>query len=171
MNTRRYGQLFVTVVFCLAFVLNSIAPASAADFTGKTVTAVTVTGNSTISERTILAVTKLKPGEVLTSDAVKQDMQAIYDLGSFFDVVVNFTGVPEGVKVVYAVKENPVLSDIVIAGNTKVTTDKIKELIGVKPHTLINTKTLNDNMRAVEQYYHDQGFILTKLELKGVIIC
>lgn len=42
MNTRRYGQLFVAVVFCFAFVINSIAPANAAYFTGKTVTAVKI---------------------------------------------------------------------------------------------------------------------------------
>jgi outer membrane protein insertion porin family len=163
MNTRRYGQLFIAVVFCLAFLINSIAPAYAADFTGKTVTSVSVTGNSAISESTILAATKVKAGDVLATAAIKQDMQAIYDLGNFFDVVVNFTEVPEGVKVVYTVMENPVLSDIVVKGNTKVDTNKIKELIGAKPNTLINTKTLNDNMRAVEQYYHDQGFILAKV--------
>jgi outer membrane protein insertion porin family len=163
MNTRRYGQLFVAVVFCFAFVINSIAPANAADFTGKTVTSVTVTGNTAIPESTILAAIKIKPGDALTPDALKQDMQAIYDIGSFFDVVVNFTEVPEGVKVVYTVMENPVLSDIVVKGNTKVSTDKIKSLVGVKPNTLINTKTLNDNMRAVETYYHDQGFILAKV--------
>lgn len=163
MNMRRYGNFYVAVVFCLAFVINFIASACAADFTGKTVTAVTVTGNSAVAESTILTAIKLKPGDVLTSEAVKQDLQAIYDVGSFFDVVVNFIEVPEGVKVVYTVMENPVLSDVVVTGNTKVATDKIKELIGVKLNTVINTKTLNNNIRAVEQYYHDQGFILAKV--------
>ena len=163
MNKRRYGQLVVAAFFCLVFVINAIAPALAADFTGKTVTSVTVTGNTTVAESTILSAIKVKPGDVLASAAIKQDMQSIYDLGYFFDVVVNFTEVPEGVKVVYTVMENPPLSDIVVKGNTKVTTEKIKSLIQAKTNTIINTKSLNDNMRAIEQYYHDQGFILAKV--------
>lgn len=163
MNKRRYGQLVVAAFFCLVFVINAIAPALAADFTGKTVTSVTVTGNIAVAESTILSAIKVKPGDVLASAAIKQDMQSIYDLGYFFDVVVNFTEVPEGVKVVYTVMENPPLSDIVVKGNTKVTTEKIKSLIQAKTNTIINTKSLNDNMRAIEQYYHDQGFILAKV--------
>jgi outer membrane protein insertion porin family len=163
MNKRRYGQLVVAAFFCLVFVINAIAPALAADFTGKTVTSVTVTGNIAVAESTILSAIKVKPGDVLASAAIKQDMQSIYDLGDFFDVVVNFTEVPEGVKVVYTVMENPPLSDIVVKGNTKVTTEKIKSLIQAKTNTIINTKSLNDNMRAIEQYYHDQGFILAKV--------
>ncbi|MBU2698969.1 outer membrane protein insertion porin family [Sporomusaceae bacterium BoRhaA] len=163
MNKRRYGQLVVAAFFCLVFVINAIAPALAADFTGKTVTSVTVTGNTTVAESTILSAIKVKPGDVLASAAIKQDMQSIYDLGYFFDVVVNFTEVPEGVKVVYTVMENPPLSDVVVKGNTKVTTEKIKSLIQAKTNTIINTKSLNDNMRAIEQYYHDQGYILAKV--------
>lgn len=163
MNKRRYGQLVVAAFFCLVFVINAIAPALAADFTGKTVTSVTVTGNIAVAESTILSAIKVKPGDVLASAAIKQDMQSIYDLGYFFDVVVNFTEVPEGVKVVYTVMENPPLSDVVVKGNTKVTTEKIKSLIQAKTNTIINTKSLNDNMRAIEQYYHDQGYILAKV--------
>jgi outer membrane protein insertion porin family len=59
--------------------------------------------------------------------------------------------------------ENPKLTDIVIKGNTKVSTEKIKSLLSIETGTVLNAKLLNDNMRAVEQYYHDQGFILAKV--------
>ena len=94
---------------------------------------------------------------------IKQDLQSIYDTGYFFDVVANFTEVPEGIQVTYTVMENPVLKDIVIKGNTKVTTEKIKSIMTVKPGTVLNAKMLNDNMRAAEQYYHEQGYILAKV--------
>lgn len=164
MRTRqRYGHLFLATIFSLSIILFAAAPAFAADLTGKTVTAVNITGNTAVSESTILAVVKTKPGDTLSADNIKQDMQAIYELGYFFDVVANFTEVPEGVKVVYTVMENPALQDIVIKGNTKVPTDKILSLLGVSKGTTLNSKTLNENARAVEQYYHDQGFILAKI--------
>jgi len=127
------------------------------------VTSVAVTGNSAVTTNTIMGVVKVKPGEVVVTDKIKSDMQAIYELGYFFDVVSNFTEVPEGVQIVYTVMENPVLQDIIIKGNTKVTTDKLKSMLTVTKGNILNSKQLNENVRAIEGYYHDQGYILSKV--------
>lgn len=160
---KRYRQLLLAAILGLSVSLTGFAPASAADIAGKTVTAVKITGMSTVGENAVLAAVKTKVGDKADPETVKQDLQAIYEMGYFFDVVANFTEVPEGVQVVYTVMENPQLKEIVIKGNTKVSTEKIKELLTIKPGAVLNAKTLNDNMRAVEQYYHDQGFILAKV--------
>jgi outer membrane protein insertion porin family len=159
---KRYGYL-LTVIFSLSVIFAALDFAYAADLTGKAVTSVIVTGNTAISESTIMGAVKVKVGDVVAADKIKQDMQAIYELGTFFDVVSNFNEVPEGVQVVYTVMENPVLQDIVIKGNTKVTTDKLSSMLTVTKGSILNSKTLNENVRNIEQYYHDQGFILTKV--------
>ena len=163
MSKRQYRKLLVAAILGLSVSFTAFAPASAADIAGKTVTAVKITGISTVGENTVLSVVKTKAGDKANPDMIKQDLQSIYDTGYFFDVVANFTEVPEGIQVTYTVMENPVLKDIVIKGNTKVTTEKIKSIMTVKPGMVLNAKTLNDNMRAVEQYYHDQGYILAKV--------
>jgi len=166
---RHFGHLLITVAVALGIVLGSVAPThAAADLTGKKVVSVSVTGNSSVPESDIMAVIKLKPGDTLSADKVQQDMRAIYELGSFFDVVSNFTEVPEGVKVVYTVMENPALKSITIKGNTKVSTDKIKSMLTVTPGKVLNTKELNDNARIIETYYHDQGFVLARVSDIGM---
>jgi len=55
---RRFGHLLLAVVFSLGLLLNTSAPIYAADFTGKTITAVSVTGNATVPESQIMAVVK-----------------------------------------------------------------------------------------------------------------
>lgn len=162
-TTRRYGQLLLAAILTLSIIITGLAPVFADDLTGKTVTDVAITGNSAVDAATITKVIKVKAGDTLAADAVKQDMQSIYELGYFFDVVANFTEVPEGVKVVYTVMENPVLQDVVIKGNNKVPADKLKGVMTVVKGRVLNTKTLNDNARAIEQYYHDQGYILAKV--------
>jgi outer membrane protein insertion porin family len=162
-NLKNYKHMLLAAIFSLSLVFSILAPAYAADPTGKIVTSVTVTGNTTVPEATIMNVVKVKPGEALTADKVKQDMQAIYELGTFFDVVSNFNEVPEGVQVVYTVMENPVLQDITIQGNTKVSSDKLNSMLTVKKGSILNSKSLNENVRAIEQYYHDQGYILAKV--------
>lgn len=162
-NLKNYRHILLATIISLNLVFSILAPAYAADPTGKIVTSISITGNATVPQETIMSVVKMKPGEVLAADKVKQDMQAIYELGTFFDVVSNFNEVPEGVQVVYTVMENPVLQDIVIKGNTKVSTEKLNSMLTVKKNSILNSKALNDNVRAIEQYYHDQGFILTKV--------
>ena len=164
MKTQRsYGQILLAAIFSISIVLAHLTPAFAADPTGKVVTSVAVTGNSVIAEKVIMEVVKVKPGDVVVADKIKEDMQAIYELGYFFDIVSNFNEVPEGVQVIYTVMENPVLQEVVIKGNTKVTSDKLNSLLTVTKGSILNSKALNENVRAMEGYYRDQGYILTKV--------
>ena len=163
-NIRKIQSALFTVLFVCTVVLGATAPVfAAADPTGKTVTAVKVTGNTTITEAEILGAVKTKPGDVVAADKIKQDMQTIYDLGYFFDVVANFNEVPEGVQVVYTVMENPVLKEVVIKGNTKVTTDKLQSMVTVAKGTILNSRMLNENVRAIEEHYRAEGYILAKV--------
>ena len=79
---------------------------------GKTVVSVDVTGLAMTGREAVLAAVQMKPGDALTEEALQQDQRAIYELGYFFDVFAHFEQVPEGVKVVYSVLENPVLQDL-----------------------------------------------------------
>lgn len=132
------------------------------DLTGKKVAFVEIAGASQISTDAILAATRLKPGDVWTADKVRQDLKLIYEMGTFADVVADFSVIPEGVKIVYTVKENPVLKGFTIQGNKKVTKEKILSFMTVKPGKVINSKTVADNLRAIEEYYKGLGYILVK---------
>ncbi|MBP2649980.1 MAG: surface antigen [Firmicutes bacterium] len=162
-TTTRFSKLLLATALTMCIMFSAVAPMYAADLTGKTVTAVEVSGNITVPESTIMAAVQVKPGDTFEAEKIKQDMKAIYDLGNFFDVTVNFTEVPEGVKIVFAVMENPTLSDIVIKGNTKVSTEKLKSLLTVDKGKVLNTKALRENARIIENYYHDQGYILARV--------
>ncbi|MHC1759706.1 MAG: outer membrane protein assembly factor [Negativicutes bacterium] len=144
----------------------SAAPAAAGDtprdMTGKRVAFIDVAGAVNVKPETILAVTQLKPGDLWTPDKIRQNLRLIYEMGLFSDVTADFTAIPEGVKVVYNVKENPVLKGIVIQGNKKVTTAKIQSFLSVKTGEVLNSKTLAGNVQAIEAHYKAEGYILAK---------
>ena len=158
------------IVACFLMAIMMSAPALAAppaegppqELTGKNVAFVDVAGTINIKPEAILAATRLKPGDLWTADKVRQDLRLIYELGTFSDVTADFSLLPEGVKVVYNVKENPVLKGIVIQGNQKVSKDKLLPLVTVKTGEVLNSKTVAANLRAVEEYYKGQGYILAK---------
>lgn len=160
----RYGVIIFAVILSLSAVFSSVLPVQAeGDYFGRTVTGIEITGHNQVDKSTILGVVNLKPGDELTADKVNEDMKAIYDLGYFFDIVVNFVEVPEGVKVIYTVMENPVLTDIEIHGANKVPESKLKEFITLNPGEVVNTRTLNNNSENIKEYYHEQGYILAKV--------
>jgi len=162
-NQKKYIKILLVTIFSLNMIFAALPSVYAADPTGKIVTSVAINGNGPVAEKNIMDVVKVKPGDALTADEIKQDMQAIYDLGYFFYVGYNLNEVPEGMQVTYSVMDNPVIQDIVIKGNTKVTAEKLKSMLTVTKGSVLNTKIVNDNVRAMEKYYHDQGYILTKV--------
>lgn len=164
MNTfRHYSRFMVIAVVCLSLMASAVPAAFAADFTGKTVTSVSVAGNTNVPAAKIMEKVKVKAGDAYDLEKIKQDMQSIYDLGLFLDISVNFTPVPEGVKVVYNVLENPIWKDVTFKGNTIVPTDKLRTMITLSKGNVTNTRDLSTNLRAIEKYYHEQGYILAKV--------
>ncbi|WP_346353596.1 BamA/OMP85 family outer membrane protein [Azotosporobacter soli] len=141
----------------------STVQAAPINITGKKMTSVTVEGNMSVSSDTIMHAIRLKVGEALTADRVKQDMQSIYDLGYFFDVTADFKEVPEGIQVVYRVMENPVLKQVVIKGNTVVTTSRLESQVTVPVGAVLNSKTWAGNAKAIEEVYRSAGYIMAKI--------
>lgn len=164
MNTRKpVRSLLIAASFMVTSLFAAGPLAYAADFTDKTIVGISITGNETVQADSIVSVLKLKAGDTFNAEAIKQDMKAIYALNSFYDVQANFIEVPEGIKVVYSVTEKKPVSTIIFTGNTKVTTDHLQNLVAELKGHLVDNKNLGDKSQAIEQYYHDQGYIRAKV--------
>ena len=160
-----YAKL-ISVCLGICFTLVMFSPlgfaASESDYAGKTITAIEISGLNKVSKDEVNALIKTKPGDVFSADTLQSDLRAVYETGKFFDVNVNFTEVPEGLKVNVTVVENPILQQIVLKNNTKLTTEKIIELLNLPIGQTLDTKTLNASIRKVEEEYRTQGFIFAK---------
>jgi outer membrane protein insertion porin family len=126
-------------------------------------TVVSVEAADTSIPAQAMSVVKLKPGDVFTEAAMAQDRQAIYETGLFYDIYPSIEIIPEGIKLTYHVMENPVLKSVEIIGNQALTTDTIKGLLTVHTGELLNSKILNENIKAIEEAYRKEGYILAKI--------
>jgi len=161
--TKPLWRIVLTFCLTIGILCNGGAPLYAADFTGKTIIDVSVSGNETVPESSILQVIKVHAGDQFNAEALQQDMGAIYALGNFYDVHVNFIQVPEGIKLVYSVIEKKAVTGMVFKGNTKVSTDFLQNLVVTLKGNLVDNKTLQEKSQAIEKYYHEQGYILAKV--------
>ncbi|AIF50696.1 outer membrane protein assembly factor [Pelosinus sp. UFO1] len=164
MKNRKYIRyLVVAGVFMIKNLFGTDALASAADFTGKKIVDVSISDKNALVTSNISNVVKLKSGDTFNADLIQQDIKAIYGLGSFYDVQADFIEVPEGIKVIYSVIEKMEIKDIVFKGNTKVSTEKLESLSAAMKGILIDNKKISDEAQIIEKYYHDQGYIVAKV--------
>ena len=156
---------FMCVCLILCFVIagfNNIGLAANEDYTGKTITAIEFVGLNTVKKEEVNSLIKTKPGDKFSAESLQADLKAVYETGKFFDVKVGFEEVPEGLKVNVTVVENPILQKIILKNNTKLSNEKIIEILKLSIGQTLDTKTLNEGVRRVEEEYRTQGFIFAK---------
>ncbi|MEW6106405.1 MAG: POTRA domain-containing protein, partial [Bacillota bacterium] len=125
---------------------------------GEKVVAVEVDGLKSVPKETVMEVVKVKVGDTLTEEAVRADMQAINDLGVFFNVSARFHPHLGGIRLVYEVVENPRVKSIAFQGNEAVSTDKLELLVSIKPGEILNVKKLNGDLERILKYYYNEGY-------------
>ena len=152
----------VPVVLAALVVTLGVSLVSAGAFaqvpSGEKVVAVEIDGLKSVPKETVMEVVKVKVGDTLTEEAVRADMQAINDLGLFFNVSARFHPHLGGIRLVYEVVENPRVKSIAFQGNEAVSTDKLELLVSIKPGEILNVKKLNGDLERILKYYYNEGY-------------
>jgi outer membrane protein insertion porin family len=132
-------------------------------FPQQKVAEVVVRGNEHIPPDQILAVVSTKVNDPLNEEKLRNDVQAILGLGYFADAVVRLEPVPGGIRVVFVVVENPVITAVEIKGNTVVSAGDILKTLDVPTGQALNTIAMRRGARAVEKLYQDRGYVLARV--------
>ncbi|MBN1461482.1 MAG: BamA/TamA family outer membrane protein [Armatimonadetes bacterium] len=124
------------------------------------IVAVEVVGNSEIPTEDVLKVIKSAEGGQFSKDQVARDRQAVLNLGWFQTVSVERESVENGIRLVFRVRENPVVSDIVFEGSQELTKDELLAVMKTAPGQVYSAPQLARDAQAVEELYRSQGYIL-----------
>ena len=139
------------------------AESELAPYLNKTVTKISVEGNEEISSEEILKAVYSKPGLPLTEEDISKDMQSVYGLGWFYEIQPSFQTVPEGVQITYHVQENPKFDHLEVTGNTKVSTEQIRQIVNLPKGKIVNIRDSNRKLSFVEEQYKRDGYILARI--------
>src|SRR5580692_12810243 len=124
-----------------------------------TVVSVSVSGNVHVPTDRIMAVLKTKVGQPFSEETVREDLQAINDMGLFADQVPPLIRQrPDGVSVTYRVIENPVITKITFTGNTHDPSDALLELMDTAPGQVLNINTFHEDVLKINSYYDKIGY-------------
>ncbi len=156
----RKGLIILLVISVLGVLVSGIVSAATSQESINLVTAIEVKGNNSVPSEEILNVIKTKVGQKINNEQLQADLQAIYDLGYFYDLRIDPENYLGGVKLIFNVVEHPRINGIEINGTEVISADVLQVIMNVKPGHLLNTNILDQDLRTIEEYYRDQGLVL-----------
>lgn len=132
-------------------------------YNGMTIVDIAFEGASEKTLPTVKSAIIAHVGDNFDTDMAMRDLNAIKNIGYFYDAYQTIGEVPEGVMITYHVLENPVLKDVDFTGNTVYTTEELEKNITMKRGEILNSNTLHDNMAVIREKYHNDGYVLMKI--------
>lgn len=137
----RAGLLFAAPALVLA------APVVRAQATAPRVAEVVIEGNQKIPTDSIQAILSTKVGGDFSETAMNLDTTRIRNMGYFYEDSVDAHAVPtaNGMRVIFSMREHPVITQIVITGNTAISSADIIKHMKSKVGEVMNTQTVDED--------------------------
>ncbi|ANA39948.1 MULTISPECIES: outer membrane protein assembly factor BamA [Geobacter] len=134
---------------------------------GEKIIDVRVNGNRRVETAAITNALSLKTGDLLYAEKVDADVRAVYKLGQFIDVRAETEQGDGGVVLVYTVQEKPIIREIRIEGNKELSTDKVRDALGLKANSIFSQKELTLAGKRVKKLYGDEGYYLAEVTTRS----
>ncbi|OGC04645.1 hypothetical protein A2276_01550 [candidate division WOR-1 bacterium RIFOXYA12_FULL_43_27] len=122
-----------------------------------------VRGNEVVKEKTILEAVDSKVLTTVSESQINNDIKKIFSLGYFENVTVSYEPYKKGKRIVFVVKENPLIKKILVSGNSVYSTGEVKTLMSLKEGEILNYKLLRSDIDAIQGKYQKDGYIMAKV--------
>lgn len=122
------------------------------------VASVDIRGNQKIELPAIQGRLTLKPGDAYSPENVRGQIKILYDTGYFEDVQVETESTPDGIALVFVVREKPFITEIVFDGNEELSDDKLKEKITIKSQAFLDQQQAKESAEKIRLAYQEDGY-------------
>ena len=127
--------------------------------TEKTVTAIAVKGNKSISESAVVSKLKSRIGSPYQENVISDDLKRLYLTGYFADVKIDTENYKDGIKVIISVKERPIIEKVGFSGKRRSVSDvKLKGTIKSKDGQYLDYPALSADSKAIKGLYEKKGY-------------
>ncbi len=155
---------------CTAMLIVGVVPqvAGAEELADRPIVEVRIEGNVRTESETVKTEIRSKVGERPDAGVVRRDVERIFDMRLFEDVVVDLeeTADGEGVVLIYRVKERPTIQKVVLEGNDEVSEEDIQKVLDVQPFSVLDQSQLIQNRQKIVDLYAEKGFFLTEVDVR-----
>lgn len=122
-------------------------------------------GPMAMQEEALRARIRSRAGSNYSPEAVHDDIRALYDTNRFSDVRVDLEPVGANeVRVVFRVREKPILTEILVEGARAIKASEIRNLIGIAPGEPLDEARIFAGLDEVRVKYGKRGYPDIRLE-------
>lgn len=126
-----------------------------------------VKGNQYIDTEEILQVIKSKVGEPLSEQRIREDIQAIYDIGFFSYLSALKEKKKDGLIIIFQVEENKIINEISFEDIDGKEVNEIKKLLTFKEKDLFNFIQVKKSKDKITQFYYKKGFLAASVNISN----
>lgn len=124
----------------------------------KIVASVRVVGNRRISGHSIAQKLQTRRGRFYDDETVLSDISRLNEMGTFDNVSFETTETPDGVAVLFKLRERPVIGKVVFHGNRALNERELKGRSGVTAGDPLSPFAVENANRRLIDYYREEGF-------------
>lgn len=131
--------------------------------TEKIVKAVEIKGNKTIGIATILSRIKTRVGQEYIQNVISDDLKRLYNTGYFSHASVDREDYEGGFKVIFYVVEKAIVDKVTFSRLRHYNPKTLMKKIKTKEGKFLDDKTLEDDIRTLEELYIKKGLTLVSV--------
>jgi len=104
-----------------------------------------------------------RAGQIFDPQAIEEDVRTLHRSRKFIDVLPKYVRVAEGVVVIFAVVERPMLRYVKYIGNDHVSTRTLKKKAEIEVGDSMDPYVVEEARRRIESFYHEKGYDSAKV--------
>ncbi len=131
---------------------------------GDRITEIRVEGNRRVEAPAIVRALKQKVGDIFAQAHTTDDLRALWALKYFNDVQLLVQRTPLGIAYVVRVAEKPAIRSVQLSGNDELSKDDFKDVIDIKPFTILDLAAVKRNEKKIQEKYVEKGFFLAEVK-------
>ena len=160
---RTYLNILLALLVFLSF--NSLAN-DAEQYKGMEIYKIEFFGNKVIQNDRIYNLIAVREGEKFDDEILKNDLRNLYKTEYFYKIDLLSEIVNDKLLLVFRFEENPILSDLRLQGNDKLSDKDILDVLPIQKGKLTSRDKLEMAKSIVKQFYLMKGFNKVQVEEK-----
>ncbi len=140
---------FLFVVKCPAALWGQQAPV---------IKEINIQGNRKIESDAIRQRIQTRVGDPFSPEKIRGEVERIFKMGFFDDVMVEAEELEGGLRLIYVVKEKPSIRSIRIDGAEEIEEEEIRDRIDIAVGTVFEPQAVGRNAERIRALYEEEGF-------------
>ena len=153
--------LFCPVAGFAQFLQPIIDPSHASS--SATLDEVRVRGNRRSETDAILRLVKSREGTEFNRAQLRSDIKAIFGLGYYSDIEVEWSEVDGRNILTFVVTEKPSVRKVIYSGNSELEEDDLKGVVDIREFSVLDQAKINRNAEKIKDLYIEKGYFLAEV--------